>query len=525
MAVRGQRFTVDLPPDPEEGHPPDTRRPVGVVGDIVEKFPSATPQPPRAPFATSATGFPAHKKRSRASAPEVRSDASSKLRLVRTAGSERRGESGRNGAFEEDDRRRIDEENRRRLESMSEEEIELGRQEILQTFGPSLIERLLQRAEIRDGSDHGPASPSPTRSTQDRTSSPEPRPRSAEEEQSSELKTTRTEQATSNDNLVDPDAEPIAPPADLVPASSDQLPALPKIHFPARRSPPPELDPSAPDFLEALHEKYYPDLPADPAKLAWMAPISTDDDGDDNDGNDDGSSGPTTMKDGRKRLAPPSVSSYSPSLPSLPASALRFDFRGTLLPPRRAREVSVSVGLHHHGDAPEAAGYTIPELARLARSVFPAQRCIAYQTLGRILYRLGSGHLGEPGSELVMELWRCIDDGHVLETLQREAVGAMTPGLQTEALTTAGLTSVDAEPAETTEERNPTSPSTAEAEPAEPADAADAADAETTPGENNTDSSTDRKLSRPHHHRTAGTLAVEALWNWQRGGGRRWKAQ
>ena len=527
MAVRGQRFTVDLPLGSRDDPPPDGRPSVGVVGDVVEKFPSAAPQPPRAPPATSTTGFPAHKKRSRASVPEVGSDASSEVRS--TADRERRAESGRDGAFDEDERRRIDEENRRRLESMSEEEIELGRQEILQTLGPSLIGRLLRRAEIRDGPDRGPASPSTRRSTaRDRTSSPEPRPSSAEGEPPSRPKPPRIEQAKGDDGVVDPDAEPVAPPADLVPASTGQLPPLPRTHFPARPSPPPELDPSAPDFLDALHDRYYPDLAADPAKLAWMAPVSTDDDDDDDGGAagpgdddaDDGDGGPTAATRRRKRVAPPSASSYSPSLPSLPASALRFDFRGTLLPPRRAREVPVSVGLHHHGDAPEAAGYTVPELARLARSVFPAQRCIAYQTLGRILYRLGSGLLGDPGSDLVVALWRCIHDGRVLETLQREAAAAVAPGPPTEALAAAPPTRTDAEPAKTTGEQHPASPSMAGA-------AAEATATETTAGEGKRGGGGDGdgRPAHPHHHRTAGTLAVEALWNWQRGGGQRWKAQ
>jgi hypothetical protein len=229
---------------------------------------------------------------------------------------------------------------------------------------------------------------------------------------------------------------------------------MPKIHFPAR-SPPPALDPNAPDFLQALHEKYYPDLPADPSKLSWMAPLTAEevDDDDDDDGEDDKDG--SGSGSGSTRPPPPPTSSsspYSPRLAALPPSAIRFDFRGALLPPRTARAVPVSAGLHHHGDAPEAAGYTIPELARLARSSFPAQRCIAYQTLGRILYRLGTGRFGAADSDLAQGLWRCVRDGRVLESLQQEAA---------------------------------------------------LADHEGSGG-----------------HASAKALAVEALWNWQRGGGK-----
>lgn len=74
--------------------------------------------------------------------------------------------------------------------------------------------------------------------------------------------------------------------------------------------------------------------------------------------------------------------------------------------------------------APEAAGYTIPELAHLSRSAFPAQRAIAYQTVGRILYRLGRGDFGQEGTEgeeLYRGLWKCVEEGRVLDTLIAEA--------------------------------------------------------------------------------------------------------
>ncbi len=127
-------------------------------------------------------------------------------------------------------------------------------------------------------------------------------------------------------------------------------------HFPRPHAP--DLDPSDPDFLENLHQKYFPDLPADPSKLAWMAPIPSE--------------GSLADRD----------SPYHPGQDSLAVSQLRFNFMGRLLPPRIARAIPVSKGLHHHGEAPEAAGYTIIELARLARSVVPSQRCLAFQTLG-----------------------------------------------------------------------------------------------------------------------------------------------
>lgn len=110
---------------------------------------------------------------------------------------------------------------------------------------------------------------------------------------------------------------------------------------------------------------------------------------------------------------------YHPDQEDLLPSALRFDFRGEILPPRKARELPTHLGLHHHAEAPNAAGYTIPELARLARSTFPTQRCMAMQVLGRILYRLGMGSYKV--QEITNGLWRCVEEGRVVEGLEEAA--------------------------------------------------------------------------------------------------------
>ncbi|KAF1817662.1 hypothetical protein P152DRAFT_510843 [Eremomyces bilateralis CBS 781.70] len=101
---------------------------------------------------------------------------------------------------------------------------------------------------------------------------------------------------------------------------------------------------------------------------------------------------PTTLQG--KNPLPSDPSTYSPSNPSLSLTSLRFSFSGALLPPKTAFLLPSNLGLHHHGDAPDAAGYTIPELALLARSSYPAQRCVAYRSLGALLGRLGRGEFG-----------------------------------------------------------------------------------------------------------------------------------
>ncbi|OBT93474.1 hypothetical protein VE01_08639 [Pseudogymnoascus verrucosus] len=179
--------------------------------------------------------------------------------------------------------------------------------------------------------------------------------------------------------------------------TTDSTENIDSLHFPR---PPtlPDLDPSSPNFLQDLHTAYFPSLPSSSASLAWLAPLPT----------------PGSAAD--------LESTYHPSQTSIPASSLRFDFKGQLLPPRISRAMPVDRGLHHHADAPEAGGYTISELSGLLRSSVPQQRGLAAMVLGRILYRLGKGEWGA-GSEVTMGLWRCVEEGGVVGGLVGMAGG------------------------------------------------------------------------------------------------------
>ena len=175
-------------------------------------------------------------------------------------------------------------------------------------------------------------------------------------------------------------------------------PAASSMHFPV---PPHDsasykpLDPSSETFLADLKDTYFPTLTHTPSTLSWLD-----------------QSTPSTE---------PVSHSYSPDLTSYPVSSLRFNFAGSLIPPSTALSIPVTQGLHHHGNAPESAGYTIPEFTLLARSTLPSQRCIAYQTIGRMLYRLGRGDFGQSGSELNEALWSEIEDERVIEVIMKEA--------------------------------------------------------------------------------------------------------
>lgn len=405
MSVRGQRFHIDLSSDNETDTPKRTRSDftpnptLGLVGDIKERSPSSTQKPPSPPRQkNSESGFPAHKKRSRpstfkqskatqpsntheqnparASVPQVQD-----LSHGRGQGAWDSAEAKKDSLSLSGEGRIIDEENKQRISQMSIEEIEEARKELLTGLSPSLIEKLLKKANIDEGradSDFGflPAD------SKDRAPDAKKSPKKVTFDILDPTITTKPDSIPPRPRFSDPDLPPTTPPLDLIPASSTPAP-LP--HANSLPSPPP-LDPSSPNFLSSLHQTYFPSLPSSPSSLSWLA------------------------------TPPPSESPYSPDLSSLPPSSLRFDFRGHLLPPRLAAQISPAKGLHHHGDAPEAAGYTVPELARLARSSFAAQRCIAFQTLGRVLYRLGRGDFGHE-SELAEGLWGLMEDGKVLDLL------------------------------------------------------------------------------------------------------------
>ncbi|KAI1197436.1 RPAP1-like protein [Nemania serpens] len=428
------------------------------VFDVQEKETTEAKAPSYPQIKSSTSGFPEHKKRNKVSAfrqkrqgilqpddqkPQVFLSSSNQPLASPNHGA---GPASASQGSKANEKTNIDRENSQRLASMSPQEIEQARQELFSGLDPSILEMLVKRANLDDGAgtwsfdqpqptseaaspNNGQADTTPeiriedtsikitsaaipnkvstapnTKNTNATTTSRPPKPHvseEADEHDPSPEHATHPENENHNHNhnhnLPDDDRAPEIPPEEhIIDLSSSELSGA---HWP-RAPQPADLDPSDPDFLQNLHEKYFPSLPADPSKLAWMAPVPT----------------PHSPAD---RDSP-----YYPGQDSLPVSALRFDFRGSLLPPRISRAVPVSKGLHHHGEAPEAAGYTVRELARLARSAVPGQRCVAYQTLGRILYRLGRGEWGGVGrDDMSLGIWRELDEGAVLRSLHDE-IGA-----------------------------------------------------------------------------------------------------
>ncbi|KAI0179841.1 hypothetical protein GGR52DRAFT_578367 [Hypoxylon sp. FL1284] len=435
-----------------------------LISDIKERETTA----PKAPtLKSSSTGFPEHKKRTRVSAfrqkrqnaeleqswPKIPAPSPKESPAITSPDAQQARPPSGNSKTNE--RENIDRENNQKLASMSQEEIEDAQHELLGGLDPSVLQMLLRRANIDESSGPSPfdqpkpnseeqstktdkaqepleiriedtsapqkssepSNPPPSQPQAESTESNQSRrvrwatvedEEDAEKPETSAPKTEKTAppEAATQTHPHNDDAAPAVPPPEYIVPPGDSSSTTTKPHWPQPPSAGQDLDPADPDFLSKLHDKYFATLPADPSRLAWMAPLPSD-----------GS-------------AADRESPYHPSHSSVPLSHLRFDFRGALVPPRIARAVPASRGLHHHGEAPEAAGYTVRELARLCRSAVPGQRCLAYQTLGRVLYRLGRGDFGGgagPGiggvrdDELAFGVWREVEEGAVLRSLYDEA--------------------------------------------------------------------------------------------------------
>ncbi|KIX01064.1 uncharacterized protein Z518_10130 [Rhinocladiella mackenziei CBS 650.93] len=378
MAIRGQRFELDLDADDFTVRPLDEESSSVLntpfsVKEIQEHESDTSPAAPS--LKSSKSGFPEHKPRRNVSAFKKRQQAghlpdrppaSSHVEPSDTA---IRHHVGKKYGVDlgSPSKAEISEENKRRIAEMSIEDIEEARAELMQNLNPAFLDRLLKRANIDEDQ-------------QDQAQWPED-----DAEETGETDDSRNTAATTS-NL-----------SEAAAMSAQSNDARPAIHFPV----PPRsaddyvpLDSDDPSFLSDLRSHYFPDTPHDVSSLNWLQD-------------------PTEEEN--------QASFYNPEKESFLASALRFGFDGRLIPPRQSLEIDVKKGLHHHGDAPSSAGYTILELAMLARSTLPNQRCMAYQTLGRILYRLGRGDFGSRGSELPEALWSVIEKERPIEVMMSEA--------------------------------------------------------------------------------------------------------
>jgi hypothetical protein len=458
---RGEKFILDISDDEDDQKQQSQRAaaapapsPFPFVADVLERKPSA-PKPPSAPTPRTSTGFPEHKKRSLQSRFKQRKQQAESATTVLSDGTTvssgvkqqtaPQAEDATPKTWQEQEKTQIDKQNRDVLAGMSQAEIEEARAELLGSMDPDLLQKLLRRSNIDSGSNEAESLREPIEGGILQREKPSQKKSVAFADDDSPPKPTVKDE-TEEEATIEVDYEPDFPSMDdhgnPTPASTSTEPKDGEphatIHFPTPTQPP-ALDPNSSTFLTDLHDKYFPSLPSDPSKLEWMQPSTS-----------------------------ANSTAYSAAASSLNPNEIRFAFTGALLPPKTAASIPVSQGLHHHGAAPDAAGYTIPELAHLSRSTYPAQRCVAFQTLGRILFRLGMGEFGDAGEEggnlpgaedtmgeLARGLWREVEKEHVIAQLVAESEGNGVDG---------------------------------------------------------------------GRHVSAKAYATEAVWLWRKGGGRRWKA-
>lgn len=343
-----------------------------LVGDIVEKEVSGTPemvvQAPPAQFKPPLWGRRMKKAAPGAGARSGARKVASRKSPVMEATSRKSPVMEAADAPPASEAQRIHQENLSTIASLLPEEIEAERAELLATISPDLLASLAKRAQGKDWKEKSLDDTTVRRALQRTTSSPLLKPAlklapGTPLVAPSTPKSVRFEPTTlvnyPGEPLPDPewedvdyldDVAPTAEEAEAVDAAAADL--IAQLHFP--KPPQPQLELDDPDFHRKLHEKYFPELPVEVEKLKWMAP------------------------------APAVASLLYDSL-----KLMRFDFHGDIVPPELAAEVPGHLGLHHHAEQPLMAGYTLEELAQLARSTVPSQRLVAIQTLGRVVYKLG----------------------------------------------------------------------------------------------------------------------------------------
>ena len=257
MALRGQRFHVDLDSDDDlSGHLSScptsaTGLKLGLVGDIKERVSSSDAKPPSPPaIKSSSTGFPAHRtrtgpsrfKRKRESQhmPKDESDGNLGNSIHSNKAPSLSQDTGTHFGTSDQS---IDEENRRRLAQMSEGEIEEARRELMAGLSPSLIEKLLRKANIEE--DQSDSKRRIESSDVERPHITHVPAKKVTFEGVNPLNETLQEEQTRSGSF-GPEEPPLHPPPDLRPAASTEpFPAVPDIHFPKLPGPP-ELDPSDP---------------------------------------------------------------------------------------------------------------------------------------------------------------------------------------------------------------------------------------------------------------------------------------
>lgn len=130
-----------------------------------------------------------------------------------------------------------------------------------------------------------------------------------------------------------------------------------------------KVDEEKEDLLQ-MKKQYFADVPMENDKLAWM---------------DNRFLTPEIRKQEAQRLKELEEENNESEASEVEKvyRKVRFDLQGRIID--NTVDVPRHKGLHHHGDEPEKAGYTLAELFYLVRSQVPSQRSMVLITIARII--------------------------------------------------------------------------------------------------------------------------------------------
>lgn len=130
-----------------------------------------------------------------------------------------------------------------------------------------------------------------------------------------------------------------------------------------------KVDDDKEDLLQ-MKKQYFADVPMENDKLAWM---------------DNRFLTPEIRKQEAQRLKELEEENNESEASEVEKvyRKVRFDLQGRIID--NTVDIPRHKGLHHHGDEPEKAGYTLAELFYLVRSQVPSQRSMVLITIARII--------------------------------------------------------------------------------------------------------------------------------------------
>ncbi|OJT04362.1 RNA polymerase II-associated protein 1 [Trametes pubescens] len=352
-----------------------------LIGSILERKPAAKPSSPSQ--ATTKTGFPAVQHRSQSAFARARRDGSKpgteRLRdvpIVQSSGVRssvpplpHKPSSGSSKA--DDWRSQMEEDNRRQVASMTEEERDQERAEILGKFGSNVVDVLRKARAAREGKLVAGGSETPEVGSLIRPSSPQSTSAGSTRPPSRAERKIRFADLTAGDIHVYESAPPSPRKKALaLPAPSDGDGPTVSLGQWRDKNSMTALRPSEDaqdDRIDEAHDtkvgnleegtpedirrRFFPAAPAHDPSLAWM-------------------------RDDAEQDAEPEA---EPNV--------RFDLTGNPIPPQLASKLPTHLGLHHHAEGSHA-GYTLEDIFLLSRSTVPAQRASMIGLLAKIAHKL-----------------------------------------------------------------------------------------------------------------------------------------